>query len=154
MFDVTNFHFESCLVTEWRKMEVKFNRSCSGDVFLYSEGQRQPVSADGWMEDEGRRLCSDLQCNSFVSVTKKNSTMDALNSRISCQGVNGTGSIWDCENKEVAAVRGQQDQLVIECGGKNKTNKIHLREKQRAIFCSLLEGAAYTCNYIVIFVFV
>lgn len=104
-------------------MEVKFNRSCSGDVFLYSEGQRRPVSADGWMTDEGRRLCSDLQCENFVNLTKRNSTVAVWNSNIRCQGVNNTENIWDCENKTVTPVEEQKEQLVIECGGKNKTTQ-------------------------------
>lgn len=104
-------------------MEVKFNRSCSGDVFLYSEGQRSPVSADGWEDDEGRRLCRDLQCGNFVSVTERNSTDKLWNSSIRCQGVNNTESIWDCEDKKVPTGREQKKKLAIECEGKSKTTR-------------------------------
>lgn len=125
IFDLDNFQFEFCLVTDWKKMEVKFNRSCSGDVFLYSKEERKsPVSANGWREDEGRRLCSDLQCGNFVSVRKRNSTDTVWNSNIRCRGVNNTGSIWDCDNKVVATVTEQKEQLVIECEGKNNTKFI------------------------------
>lgn len=105
----------SISLTEWKKMEVKFNRSCSGAVFLYSQGQRTPVSADGWMVDNGDRLCRNLQCDNFVSLTKRSSSASVLNSGISCPSVNGTRSIWECEIKKVSAVT---QQLVVECEGK------------------------------------
>lgn len=104
-------------------MEVKFNRSCSGDVFLYSEGQRRPVSADGWKNEEGHRLCSDLQCDNLVSVNRRKSTVALWNSNIRCRGVNNTENIWDCENKMVTTAKEQKEQLVIECEGKNKTTQ-------------------------------
>lgn len=111
-------------------MEVKFNRSCSGDVFLYSEYSeegRLPVSAAGWSHDEGRRLCSDLQCGNYVSVKKKKISTAPLHTNISCRGLNNTGNIWDCEKKTVPTVREQKEQLVIECEGKTNTNFIHER---------------------------
>lgn len=119
IFKCSSYQFPiSIFVTEWKKIELKFNRSCSGAVFLYSQGQRAPVSADGWTHGEGHRLCRDLQCDNFVSVTKRNSSVAVWNSGIRCQGVNGTGSVWDCESKTVPTVREQKEQLVLECEGK------------------------------------
>lgn len=106
-------------------MELKFNQSCSGTVFLHSEGQRRAVPKYNWTENDGRRLCSDLQCGNFVTVTERKTDVDLWNSKISCTGVENARSIWDCENNTTptGGEQQQQQQLVIECEGKNKTKQ-------------------------------
>lgn len=103
-------------------MELKFNQSCSGAVFLHSEGRRRAVPKYNWTANDGRRLCSDLQCGNFVTVTERNLTDALWNSSISCTGVENARSIWDCENN-TGWEQQQQKQLVIECEGKNKTKQ-------------------------------
>lgn len=104
-------------------MELKFNQSCSGHVFLHSEGQRRAVPKYNWTANDGRRLCSDLQCGNFVTVTEKKAVVELWNSKISCTGVENARSIWDCENNTAPTGGEQQKQLVIECEGKNKTKQ-------------------------------
>lgn len=124
IFDITNSQFPSRFVTEWKTMELKFNQSCSGAVFLYSEGRRRAVPKYKWTANEGRRLCSDLQCGNFMNATERKAVA-LWNSSISCTGVENARSIWDCENNTAPTgwEQQQQQQLVIECEGKNKTKQ-------------------------------
>lgn len=99
-------------------MELKFNQTCSGAVFVYSKGKRSAVSARGWTETEGRRLCQDLKCGNFKSKEQIDSVESFWNTSFSCKDVKDPKSIWDCEMPWVPS-RGRQKQLFIECQGKH-----------------------------------
>ncbi|XP_056897293.1 scavenger receptor cysteine-rich type 1 protein M160 [Takifugu flavidus] len=100
--------------SDWRQMELKFNQTCSGAVFVYSKGKRSAVSAQNWTETEGRRLCQDLKCGNFKSKEEIDSVESFWNASFSCKGVKDPESIWDCEMPRVPS-RGRQKQLFIEC---------------------------------------
>lgn len=110
----------SLLTTGWKKMEIKFGKSCSGAVFVYSQGgQRNPVSMQGWTETAGRRLCQDLKCGSLKSNTTTSSDTPFWSSSFSCEGVVDPKNIWECEEPGLTSQEQQQGQaLYIECQGK------------------------------------
>ncbi|KAM8754641.1 scavenger receptor cysteine-rich type 1 protein M130 [Acanthopagrus schlegelii] len=109
--------------SSWRKMEVKFNTSCSGYVYVYSEGKKSAVSFEGWNVTEGQTLCRDLQCGNFISGQGKNTTETFWNRTLSC-GLKNPKNIWDCE-KERKKEKEQQQQLYIECKGEPSVSLSH-----------------------------
>lgn len=99
-------------------MELKFNQTCSGAVFVYSKGKRSAVSAQDWTETEGRRLCQDLKCGNFRSKKAINSEDFFWNTSFSCKNIKDPKSIWDCEILLFPS-QDQQKQLFVECQGKH-----------------------------------
>lgn len=95
---------------------MKFNTSCSGYVYVYSERGKEAVSFEGWNVTEGQTLCRDLQCGNFISGQGKNTTETFWNRTFSC-GLKNPENIWDCE-KERKKEKEQPQQLYIECKGK------------------------------------
>ncbi|XP_041802231.1 antigen WC1.1 [Chelmon rostratus] len=98
----------------WSKMELKFNKACSGAVFVHSAGNRNSISIQGWTETVGNRLCRDLGCGDLKSHETKEATADSGESRhFNCSSVDNPQNIWDCE-KQILLWQ-QQQQLFIEC---------------------------------------
>lgn len=98
--------------TGWKKMELKFGQSCSGAVFIHSEGKTSAISSDSWTEKEGSRLCQDLGCGAFKSNRTKRTNDPFWNNSFHCEGDPKT--IWECEKSRLPA---HDQQLVIECQG-------------------------------------
>ncbi|XP_073326332.1 scavenger receptor cysteine-rich type 1 protein M160 [Pagrus major] len=105
--------------SSWRKMEVKFKDSCSGYVYVYSEGKKSAVSSEGWTKAEGNRLCKDLNCGKFVKTRGEENTMESFwNGNFSCPNSTKPENIWDCEDRAPPSTKKQQQQqLYIECEG-------------------------------------
>uniref|UniRef100_UPI0037E72D19 scavenger receptor cysteine-rich type 1 protein M130 n=1 Tax=Semicossyphus pulcher TaxID=241346 RepID=UPI0037E72D19 len=119
----------------YRKMELKFHTPCSGNVFVYSQGKRSAVSAEGWGELEGDRLCQDLKCGNSSSISPISYTDTFWNNTFSCADVEKPDSIWKCEKKILHKPREQlfikcQDEpkvtLSEKCGGEVKLNGIRV----------------------------
>ncbi|XP_044065919.1 scavenger receptor cysteine-rich type 1 protein M160-like [Siniperca chuatsi] len=103
--------------SSWSKMSLKDGESCSGKVYVHSEGKIIPVSTEGWTQTEGNRLCQDLECGNLKS--NKNDTGDYIESRsFSCQGVGNPENIWDCEKQNSIS----QQQVIVACEGNVKFN--------------------------------
>lgn len=98
-------------------MELKFDQTCSGALFVYSEGRRSAVSAQGWTEAEGSRLCQDLKCGSMKSKKAIDSEQPFWDASFSCKNIKDPQSIWDCEKAGLTR-QDQKKQLYIECQGK------------------------------------
>ncbi len=98
-------------------MELKISeKTCSGEVFVRSEGKLSAVSIEGWTETEGKRLCQDLKCGNLVAISNKTSASDSLfHGSFNCTNVTNPESIWDCKNQ---ASPSQKQQLYIDCKGK------------------------------------
>ncbi|XP_047187233.1 scavenger receptor cysteine-rich type 1 protein M160 isoform X3 [Scophthalmus maximus] len=96
-----------------RKMTV--SETCRGAVSVYSNGRLSAVSAEGWTETEGQRLCRDLQCGGFKSKKVYNTSQELSFWDRSIRCENDTNNIWDCEKPATAS---QRQQLIIECQDK------------------------------------
>ncbi|XP_068454182.1 scavenger receptor cysteine-rich type 1 protein M160 [Clinocottus analis] len=106
----------------WSKMALTVNMSCSGAAVVHSDGKISAVSFDGWTKTEGDRLCKDLECGNFKSITK--TTSDLLwTTNFSCADVKVPDSIWDCQKKDYRSQESQlKKQLFIECQAEPKVS--------------------------------
>lgn len=109
-------HLFLTLVIDWRNMEVKFNASCSGYVYVYSQGNKSAVSFEGWNRTEGETLCRDLKCGNFISGHGENTRVPFWDKTFSC-GSQKPKNIWDCEKALSSSKQPQQQQLYINCDG-------------------------------------
>nr|XP_020473602.1 antigen WC1.1-like [Monopterus albus] len=109
--------------SNWRKIKVK--GTCSGAVYIDSEGKSSPVSTGGWTEAEGQRLCQDLKCGGYKSINNHTTseTHPFWNRSFSCADVQNPQNIWACE-KQTSPI--EEQQLLIECQG---TPKVTLSEE-------------------------
>lgn len=105
--------------SNWRNMEVKFNASCSGYVYVYSQGNKSAVSFEGWNRTEGETLCRDLKCGNFISGHGENTRVPFWDKTFSC-GSQKPKNIWDCEKALSSSKQPQQQQLYIKCEGEPK----------------------------------
>lgn len=99
-------------------MELKFGQSCSGEVFIYSQGRRSAVSTQNWTRAEGARLCQDLKCGGFLSSGAVSWEGPFWDASFRCKDVRNPRSIWDCERPRPASQE-QQKQLSIQCQGES-----------------------------------
>nr|XP_046253178.1 scavenger receptor cysteine-rich type 1 protein M160 [Scatophagus argus] len=113
-------HLGGLQCSEWRKMELRFGKACSGDVFVRSEGKWHAVSSEGWTDTEGNQLCKDLNCG---SVKQNNNYGNKTNDPFWSKNFNCTDvareNIWDCEN---SPLHSEKKQLHIECQGEPNIN--------------------------------
>ncbi|KAK2851022.1 hypothetical protein Q5P01_007298 [Channa striata] len=58
--NTTNSKVTGLKCSKWRKMKV--SGPCGGEVFVETDGNKSPVSSEGWNKTEGKSLCKDLGC--------------------------------------------------------------------------------------------
>ncbi|XP_063739972.1 scavenger receptor cysteine-rich type 1 protein M160 [Eleginops maclovinus] len=101
--------------SKWSQFALPGATTCSGYLFVDSEGKRSAVSTQGWTETEGERLCNDLQCGKLKLNETRTSIVSPTTS-FSCAGVENPESIWDCLKETSPLVPGNAtQQLFIEC---------------------------------------
>lgn len=97
--------------SSWSKVELKFDKACSGTVVVHSEGNKSAVSTEGWTETEGHRLCQELECGNLESNTTT-TFRTVWNRNFNCLSVEYPQNIWDCEKQILPQ---QKKQLFIKC---------------------------------------
>ncbi|XP_028265910.1 scavenger receptor cysteine-rich type 1 protein M160 [Parambassis ranga] len=107
--------------SDWRTIALESDNTCSGEVIVYSEGKRHPVSSDGWTASEAQQLCKDMNCGKFKSLNvlkppMKNEICSLWPKNFSCADVQHE-SIWDCEKNTPPA---HNKKLYVECDYKPK----------------------------------
>ncbi|XP_050972473.1 antigen WC1.1 [Labeo rohita] len=101
---------------EWERLLLYKQEAgeCSGLVYgLNRGGTPQLVRWQGWGQEEGQKLCENLQCGNYKSHSRQQiqvTTTEWWNKTYNCSGKN---VIWDCESHSQP---GQlQEQLNIQC---------------------------------------
>lgn len=97
--------------------KITLSNTCTGEVYVHTDGKTSRVSSHGWTDVEGRRLCQDLQCGNVRAVTNVStaSPRDLFwNGTFSCADVKDPQNIWACEKENTPA---EKKQLLVECQG-------------------------------------
>ncbi|XP_075332264.1 scavenger receptor cysteine-rich type 1 protein M130 [Odontesthes bonariensis] len=100
--------------SDLRKMALE--SVCKGRVVVHSKEKVSAISKQGWTEKEGTRLCQDIDCGNFVSISgnqwRENEDPPLWNNDFSCKA--RATSIWDCESK-TPTTHSRNQTLTIEC---------------------------------------
>ncbi|KAM7410829.1 hypothetical protein PAMA_020998 [Pampus argenteus] len=75
------------------------------------------VSAEGFSDKDGQRLCQDLNCGTFKTKDEKKEMN--ISSAFNCTDVKGPKNIWDCETSPAST---RMKHLYIECEGEPKVS--------------------------------
>ncbi|XP_023682448.2 scavenger receptor cysteine-rich type 1 protein M130 [Paramormyrops kingsleyae] len=93
---------------------------CEGRVFMVSGESLQPVSVEGWNENESQVLCRNLQCGTYAQQRGLQSTLEKWwPETYKCTGKED--KIWDCKTSSRSIITEQQ--LFISCSD-NRTVEI------------------------------
>ncbi|KAM7404253.1 hypothetical protein PAMP_011619 [Pampus punctatissimus] len=105
--------------SDWKK--IALTDGCRGIVYVQSSKEYfATVSAEGFSEIEGNRLCQDLDCGKFKLKMEKKEM--SISSAFNCTGVKDPNNIWDCETPPTSK---KMKHLYIEC----EESKVHLSEQ-------------------------
>lgn len=121
------FDISAIDVTGWKRLLLYKKEDsadpCRGPVYALSGGKMQPVSAQGWGQEEGQEMCKYLECGNYTTHSNKSEVMEEWwNKTYSCSGKT---NIWECERDNLAS-EFPKGQLNITCEGRYHLSYKHL----------------------------
>ncbi|XP_059188425.1 scavenger receptor cysteine-rich type 1 protein M160-like [Centropristis striata] len=83
--------------SKWTKMEVTQGAACSGALHILSKEKKTAVSYEGFTENEGDKICGNLNCGKFQPGNNPSSSQAPEKTSFNCSKT--PKNIWECDSE-------------------------------------------------------